>query len=537
MANPGSARLPDDTGGERGDGGEVILRMEGIVKRFAGATALDRVDFTLRRGEVHALVGENGAGKSTLIKIMTGAYHRDDGQMWLEGQPADFATPADAQAAGVIAVHQEIHLLSHRTVAENVFAGREPRRWGLVDWGRMNAETAELLQRLALGIDPTATLGGLSTAQQQMVAIARGVSLGAKVLVLDEPTSSLAEREVAILYDLIRQLQAQGTAIVYISHRFDELYAVCDRVTVLRDGKLVGTHRLTDLERLDLVCLMLGKPREELRQGTTAFAAYTPEAESTAPLLRADGLRRGQKLRGVSLEVRKGEILGLAGLLGSGRTETARAIFGADPPDEGAIQFDGRRLDPRTPDDAIRAGIAFVSEDRKGEGIIPELSVRENLTLAALPALTRLGIVDRARQREIVDKFMRRLGIKATSADQKIRELSGGNQQKVLLARWLCMQPALLILDEPTRGIDIGAKGEIQALINELAESGLGVLMISSELEEVVEGSSRVVVLRDGENVTELRGREISQQAIMHAMAEGSAAATPADADPLARES
>jgi ribose transport system ATP-binding protein len=351
------------------------------------------------------------------------------------------------------------------------------------------------------------------------------------VLVLDEPTSSLAEREVSILYDLIRQLQAQGTAIVYISHRFDELYAVCDRVTVLRDGRLAGTHHLADLERLDLVCLMLGKPREALRQGTTGFASHQPEPEGTTPLLRAEGLRRGQKLRDVSLDVRKGEILGLAGLLGSGRTETARVLFGADRADEGTIELDGRRLDPRTPDDAIAAHVAFVSEDRKGEGIIPELSVRENLTLAVLPMITRLGVVDRTRQQEIVDRFMSRLGIKATSADQKISELSGGNQQKVLLARWLCMNPALLILDEPTRGIDIGAKAEIQALINELAESGLGVLMISSELEELVEGSSRVIVLRDGRNVAELRGGEISQRSIIHAMAEGSAAAAPVTAE------
>jgi len=512
---------------------EPILRLDGIVKRFAGATALDRVDFSLRRGEVHALVGENGAGKSTLIKIMTGAYRRDGGRMWLAGEPVAFATPAEAQAAGVIAVHQEIHLLVHRTVAENVWLGREPRRWGLVDWRRMTADTAALLASLGLAIDPQATLGALSTAQQQMVAIARGVSLGARVLVLDEPTSSLAEREVGILFDLIRQLQATGTAIVYISHRFDELYAVCDRVTVLRDGKLVGTHRMADVERLDLVCLMLGKPREALRQGTTGFAGHHADVDDAAPLLRAEGLRRGQKLRGVSLDVRKGEILGLAGLLGSGRTETARALFGAEPADGGEIRLAGQRLDPRTPDDAIDAGIAFVSEDRKGEGIIPELSVRENLTLAALPTLTRLGVVDRTRQREIVDRFMHRLDIKATSADQRIRELSGGNQQKVLLARWLCMSPALLILDEPTRGIDIGAKAEIQALINELAGAGLGVLMISSELEELVEGSSRVVVLRDGQDVAELRGGDISQQAIIHAMAEGSATTAPAGADPL----
>ena len=508
---------------------EPLLRMEGITKRFAGATALDGVDFSLQRGEVHALVGENGAGKSTLIKIMTGAYRCDGGRIWLEGKPVSFRTPADAQEAGVIAVHQEIHLLGYRTVAENIFLGREPGRGGLIDWARMNADAAALLDGLHLDIDPRAPAGTLNTARQQMVAIARGVSLGARILVLDEPTSSLAEREVAILYDLIRRLQAQGTGIVYISHRFDELYAVCDRVTILRDGKLTGTRELAGLERLDLVCMMLGKPREALQHGTTAFGEHAIDAARAAdgalPLLRAQGLRRGAKLRDVSIELRAGEILGVAGLLGSGRTETARALFGAAPAEGGEITFKGRPFEPRTPDDAIESGIAFLSEDRKAEGIIPELSIRENLTLAALPTLTRFGIVSRVRQREIVERFMRRLSIKATSADQKIRELSGGNQQKVLIARWLCTEPALLIMDEPTRGIDIGAKGEIQALVNELASSGLAVLMISSELEELVEGSSRVVVLRDGRTVAELRGGEITQRAIMHAMAEGSAVA------------
>jgi ribose transport system ATP-binding protein len=513
-----------------------VLRMAGITKRFAGATALDGVDFELRRGEVHALVGENGAGKSTLVKIMTGAYRRDAGEMWLEDASVRFDTPFEAQNAGVIAVHQEIHLLGYRTVAENVYLGREPRRWGMIDWRRMNADAAELLASLGIDVDARAVLGRLGTARQQMVAIARGVSLGAKVLVLDEPTSSLADREVAILYDLIARLKSQGTAIVYISHRFDELYAVCDRVTVLRDGRLVGTRELAGLERLDLVCMMLGKPREALRQGTTAFAqagttsraalgaravtATRATSADDAPLLVAEGLERGTKLRGVSLELRRGEILGLAGLLGSGRTETAAAIFGSARAERGSVRLEGRRVDARSPTEAIRAGIGYLSEDRKAEGIVPELSIRENLTLAALPTLTRFGIVSRARQRELVDRFMRRLGIRATSADQKIRELSGGNQQKVLLARWLATDPKLLILDEPTRGIDIGAKGEIQALVNELAESGLGVLMISSELEELVEGSSRVVVLRDGRTVAELPKDQLSQQAIIHAMAE-----------------
>jgi monosaccharide-transporting ATPase len=512
--------------------------MEGITKRFGTATALDRVNFELERGEVHALVGENGAGKSTLMKILTGAYHRDAGTVQLEGRPVHFDTPADAQAAGVCAVHQEIHLLGHRTVAENVFLGREPLRLGFVDWTRMNDETGSLLQGLGLDIDPRATVGALNTARQQMVAIARGISLGAKVLVLDEPTSSLSPREVTILYDLVGRLRAQGTAIVYISHRFDELYAICDRVTVLRDGRLVGTRPLAGLDRLDLVCLMLGKSRDALREGTTGFHEHRTNGVARAdqqPLLRTEHVASGSKLRDVTIEVRPGEIVGLAGLLGSGRTETARAVFGADARLGGAVFMHGERVDPRDPDDAIRLGIGFVTEDRKAEGIIPELSIRENLTLAALPTLTRFGIVSRSRQREIVERYMTRLGIKAASADQRIRELSGGNQQKVLLARWLCTDPRLLILDEPTRGIDIGAKGEIQRLVNELAEQGLGVLMISSELEELTEGSSRVVVLRDGCDVAELRGDAVSATAIIHAMAEESPAATAPGPAPGAR--
>jgi ribose transport system ATP-binding protein len=385
----------------------------------------------------------------------------------------------------------------------------------------MKSETAATLDELGIDIDPRAVLGTLSTARQQMVAIARGVSLGAKVLVLDEPTSSLAEREVAILYELIRRLQAKGTGIVYISHRFDELYTVCNRVTVLRDGKLVGTRDMQGLERIDLVCLMLGKSREALQaSGTTGFGVPHAPVTDEAPLLRVRDLRRGSRLHGVTLEVRRGEVVGLAGLLGSGRTETARALFGAEPAEGGSAELRGRPLAPHTPTEGIEAGIGFLSEDRKIDGIIPELSIRENLTLAALPTLTRFGIVSRAKQDEIVSRFMTRLGIKATSAEQRIRELSGGNQQKVLLARWMCTQPALLILDEPTRGVDIGAKAEIQSLVNELAASGLGVLMISSELEELVEGSARVVVMRDGRTVAELSHDQLSQDAIIQAMAD-----------------
>jgi galactofuranose transport system ATP-binding protein len=494
--------------------------MEGIGKSFSGVRALDGVSLTLELGEVHALVGENGAGKSTLIKIMTGAYQRDEGRMWLEDQPVEFRSPEESQGAGVVAVYQEVNLLAFRTVAENIYLGREPRRFGLIDWKLMNRRAGDVLQNLGLLIDPRAILGSLNIALRQMVAIARGVSFGAKVVVLDEPTSSLTEREVQILYDVIRRLKEQGTAVVYISHRFDELYTICDRVTVLRDGKYVATHALADLEKLDLVCLMLGKQREELRQGTTRFEHHEARGEET-PLLQAKNLKRGRKLNNVTLDAARGEIVGMAGLLGSGRTETARAIFGADAVESGAVYLEGKRVKLRAPGDAIEAGLAFLSEDRKAEGIIPELSVRENLTLAALPALTKFGIVSRTKQQFIVDHFMKRLSIKASSAEQKIRELSGGNQQKVLLARWLCKNPKFLILDEPTRGIDIGAKGEIQELVNKLASEGLGVLMISSELEELVEGSSRVIVMRDGQRVAELRGTQISQDSIIHAMAEG----------------
>jgi monosaccharide-transporting ATPase len=506
---------------------KIVLRMEGITKVFNGIPALLGVNLELVRGEVHALVGENGAGKSTLIKLMTGAYQRDGGTITLEDKQVEFRSPEDAQAVGVVAVYQEVNLLAFRTVAENIYLGREPRRWGLIDWKRMNADATALLKRLGLEIDPRATLGGLNIALRQMVAIARGVSFGAKVVVLDEPTSSLTEHEVTILYDVIRRLKQEGTAVVYISHRFDELYAVCDRVTILRDGKLVSTRSLAGLEKLDLVCLMLGKRRDELRQGTTAFARQQEGAPDAVPLMRAANLTRGRKLNHVTVEVGRGEIVGMAGLLGSGRTETARAIFGADSVESGTVHLEGRPIKVLSINGAIDAGLAFLTEDRKAEGIIPELSVRENLTLAALPALTTLGVVSRSKQQAIVERFMKRLGIKAANADQKIRELSGGNQQKVLLARWLCRNPKFLILDEPTRGIDIGAKGEIQALVNELAESGLGVLMISSELEELVEGSSRVVVMRDGQRVGELRGANISQRQIIHAMAEGSVTGTP----------
>ena len=505
-----------------------LLVMRDIDKRFQGVQALSSASLEVEAGEIMALVGQNGAGKSTLIKVLTGAYRRDSGSIVFGGEPIDFASPQHAQRGGISTIYQEINLVPFRSVAENVFLGREHRRYGLLDWGRMNGEAADVLRRFAVEIDVRRPLMEFSTAIQQMVAIARAVSFKARLVIMDEPTSSLDEREVAVLFDVMRRLRAQGVAVIFITHRLDELYQVCDRITVMRDGRTVMTSRMADLDKLHLVAAMLGRDLETVRAHSTGFSAT--KAEAGAVVLAAEGLRIGRKVRDASIEVREREIVGLAGLLGSGRTEVARAIFGADPPDAGTIRMAGRSVSPREPAEAIALGVGYCSEDRKADGIVPDMSVRENITLGILPRLTKMGIVDEARQREIVDRFMRRLAIKASSAEQKIRELSGGNQQKVLLARWLCTDPKLLILDEPTRGIDVGAKAEIQALIRELADQGLGVLMISSELEEIIEGADRVFVLSDGRTVADLPHAKASAAAIMAAMAHTDAAATGAEA-------
>lgn len=505
---------------------EPLLQMKNIAKAFPGVVALANARLNVARGEVHALVGENGAGKSTLIKILTGAYQRDGGTVIFDGQAVEFGSPQQAQANGISTIYQEINLVPFRSVAENIFMGREPRRWGFINWQRMNAEATALLSGLGVHVDVTQALMTYNIAIQQMVAIARAVSFKSKLVVMDEPTSSLDEREVATLFDIIRRLKADGVSVIFITHRLDELYAICDRVTIMRDGQTVEERAIAGISKLELVAKMLGKELGEVERGQTGFdASQHHQAQHT--LLEAAELQRGRALKGASVSVRAGEIVGLAGLLGSGRTETARAIFGADPLEAGEVRLEGQPARFHSPADAIRAGIGFCSEDRKAEGIIPYMSVRENLTLAALPSLARNGVVSAEKQQELVERFIKLLGIKTTGPEQKIRELSGGNQQKVLLARWLCLDPKLLILDEPTRGIDVGAKGEIQKLINGLADHGLGVLMISSELEELTEGSDRVVVMRDKRTVAELDHSAISQEAIIAAMAHGEAT-TPA---------
>jgi monosaccharide-transporting ATPase len=499
-----------------------LLLMDGITKVFPGSVALDGAHLRVGSGEVHAVVGQNGAGKSTLMKVLNGAYTRDGGSITFDGREVAFTSPQQAQANGVSTIYQEINLVPFRSVAENIFMGREPRRIGLIDWPRMNRGAREILARLDVQIDVRQPLMTFNVAIQQMVAIARAVSFESKLVIMDEPTSSLDEHEVATLFDVIRGLKASGVSVIYISHRLDELHQVADRITILRDGKTVAERDLAEITKLEIVARMLGKEMGEVRrEGATGFAGRS-HARDDRPLLVARHVKRGRMLRDASVDVRPGEIVGLAGLLGSGRTELARAIFAADPVEDGEIAFQGKRATFRSPGDAIRAGIGLVSEDRKAEGIIPFMSVRENLTLALLPHLARRGIVDRDKQEAIVDRFVKRLDIKLADADQQIRELSGGNQQKVLLARWLCLNPKLLILDEPTRGIDVGAKAEIQALIDELAASGLGVLMISSETEEIIEGSDRVTVLRDGRTVAEFGHDEITQDALITAMAHGS---------------
>ncbi|PJN32784.1 sugar ABC transporter ATP-binding protein [Streptomyces sp. CB02613] len=498
-----------------------VLEARSVSKRFPGVVALDDVSFALRAGEVHALVGENGAGKSTLIKVLTGVYQSDGGEVRVGGEPVRFARPFEAQQAGISTIYQEVNLVPLMSVARNIFLGREPKnRFGLIDFPRMNRETTELLDGFGVRVDPKRPLHTLGIGTQQMVALARAVSVQAQVVIMDEPTSSLEPREVETLFRVIENLRGQGIAVLYVSHRMDELYRICDRVTVLRDGRHIHTGELAPLERMQLVSMMLGRDMAEVRRdGLTGFAAVGHDAART-PVLTATGLDRRHQLHNISVELYAGEVLGLGGLLGSGRSETAKALTGALSLDGGEITVDGKRIGRPTPAAAIRAGISMLPEDRKAEGIVPGLSVRENIVLAAMPRLSRAGIVSRAKQDRIVDIFMKRLRIKAYSPEQKVGELSGGNQQKVLLARWLCLEPKVLLLDEPTRGIDVGAKAEVQSLIDELAREGLAVLLISSDIEELIEGADRIVVLRGGAVAGELAGDEVDESRLLEVLAD-----------------
>lgn len=493
----------------------MLLTMNGIDKSFSGVAVLHAASLEIKPQEVMGLVGQNGAGKSTLIKILTGAYRRDHGAIVFAGKEVDFATPAESQRAGIATIYQEINLAPHRSVAENIFLSREPVRLGLLDRKRMRAEASTILKGFNLDIDVERALESYSVATRQMVAIARAVTQDARLVIMDEPTSSLDDREVGLLFDTVRKLKSDGVAVVFISHRLDELYVICDRVTIMRDGRTVRVGAMDEISKIDLVRTMLGK---ELTAFTSS-ARIRKKEDAETPFVEIEHVASRPRVRDVSLKIAAGEIGGLAGLLGSGRTETARLIYGADRKDKGTIRIASRETGYSHPADAISDRIGFVSEDRKVEGIIPEMSVRENMTLAVLPQLLKRGIVDRGAQQKIVERYIRALGIKCASPDQKIRELSGGNQQKVLLARWLCMNPRLLIVDEPTRGIDVGAKAEILKLIRGLSDEGLSVLMISSELEELVAAADHVTVLSDGRSVACFNAEELSEDKLMAAMA------------------
>jgi galactofuranose transport system ATP-binding protein len=499
----------------------TLLEVAGVSKVFPGVRALDDVTFTLEPGQVHALVGENGAGKSTLIKVLTGVYQPDTGQLTYQDRPVQFGTPMDAQRAGISTIYQEVNLIPLMSVAHNLFLGREPRtRLGTLDEARMHREAAEILLRYGVTADVRRQLGTLPLGAQQMVALARAVMIDAKVVIMDEPTSSLEPREVETLFGVIRDLHAQGIGIVYVSHRLDELYQICDAVTILRDGKVVHTGKLADLERIRLVSLMLGRDMAEVRRaGVTGFSGETAGDADAPPVLRVRELNSRHKLHDVSFDVKPGEVVGLGGLLGAGRSETIKAIGGAYPLDGGDVQVDGRDLKRPTTVAAVKAGIAVQPEDRKAEGIVADLSVRENIALAVLPRLSRFGLVSEGRIDKIVEQYMQRLRIKASGPDQRVGDLSGGNQQKVLLARLLATRPKVLLLDEPTRGIDVGAKAEVQSLIDELAAEGLGVVLVSSDAEELVEGAHRVVVLRDGVVVGTLTGDEVTTEQLMETIA------------------
>ena len=494
---------------------EMLLQMKGICKRFPGVVALDHVDFFIRKGEVHVLMGENGAGKSTLIKILTGIYKLDEGEILFDGSPLNPVDALDVQHKGISTIYQEISLIPQLSVAENIFLGREFRQRGLIDWKRTRSEAQKLLDDMGMDIDVTRPVESYGTAIQQMIALARATWLKAKLVVMDEATSSMDDDEVKVLFGIIHRLKAQGVSILFISHRLNEVFEIADRITVLKDGVRVGEYRSGELTRLELITKMVGHDASEILSQTVAR-----EARDFPDFVEARGIKSGVKLNGVDLTIGRGEVVGLAGLLGSGRTELARILFGADGKDDGEILIDGKPVHFRLPAQAIGRGFAFCSEDRKVEGILPNMSVRDNMLIACMGKVNRHGIVSTARQRALVQKYIDAVRIKTPGMEQNISNLSGGNQQKVLLARWLCMKPDLLILDEPTRGIDVGAKKEIEALIREIADQGISILLISSEFEELVRNCDRLVVVREGRNVGELRGREISEDNIMRVIAQ-----------------
>lgn len=495
----------------------ALLELRNICKFFPGVRALDQVNFTLRSGEIHALMGENGAGKSTLIKVLTGVYPKDEGTIRLNGETVHIRTTQDALKAGISTVYQEITLCPNLTVAENMYIGRTKGAW--TNWRKMNADAKKLLDSLEIPASPTQQLSNCSIAVQQMVAIARAVDMDCKVLILDEPTSSLDEQEVEKLFKLMLELKSRGVGIVFVTHFLDQVYAVCDRITVLRDGKLEGEYKIDDLPRVQLVSKMLGKEMDDLSDIKRTEESF--DGGDQPPVYEAEQLSSTEGIRPFDFSIRKGEVNGFTGLLGSGRSETMRAVFGADRVVGGKIKMNGKSVKITSPLEAMKHGISYLPEDRKRDGIIGDLSVRDNIILARQVMDGFFHPISRAKAEKYAQEYIKLLSIKTASSDTPIKSLSGGNQQKVILARWLLANPVYMILDEPTRGIDVGTKVEIQKLVLKLAAEGKSVTFISSEIDEMLRVCSRLIVMRDRQVVGELSGDELTQSNIMKTIAGG----------------
>ena len=496
----------------------VLLTMRGIYKEFPGVKALQNVDFTLRKGEIHALMGENGAGKSTLVKCLTGVYEKDSGEIRIEGKdkPVSIRSPQDAQNLGISTVYQEITLCPNLTVAENIFIGRG--NYKFINWHAQEKRADEILQKLNIPAKAAQQLGTCSLAVQQMVAIARAVDMDCKVLILDEPTSSLDEREVELLFTLMRDLKAKGVGIIFITHFLDQVYAVCDKITVLRNGELIGEYAIADMPQVELISAMLGKALDDISKLKSEKGRYNPAAET---VYEARDLSSAEGVKPFDFTVRKGEVNGFTGLLGSGRSESVRAVFAADRVTGGKVKINGKDVKITKPLDAMKNGIGYLPEDHKGDGIIQDLSVRDNLILAQQVLRGFWKPFSKSEAVKIADEYIKLLQVKTASQDTPIKALSGGNQQKVILARWLLTHPQYLILDEPTRGIDVGTKTEIQKQVLKLQKEGVGVTFISSEIQEMLNVCSRLTVMKDRNIVGELRDDDLSQDNIMKTIAGG----------------
>lgn len=498
---------------------QILITMRNITKTFPGVIALNDAQLTLRKGEIHALMGENGAGKSTIIKCLTGVYERDIGEIHMAGIDGNIYNHStqDAQNIGIATVYQEVNLCPNLSIAENLFIGREPRtRLGTINWKLMNQKAQKIMDDLNIRVDVSIRLEEYSIAIQQMVAIARAVDMDCKVLILDEPTSSLDDIEVAKLFSLMRDLKAKGVGILFVTHFLEQVYEVCDRITVMRNGEFVGEYLISDLPRVKLVAAMLGKDFDDL-------ASIKPEGSSDISdevVLEAHNLSHKGTIKPFDFQIRKGEVVGVTGLLGSGRSEMVRCIYGADKAQTGMEKMNGKTLKAKAPIDSIKAGIGFLPDDRKADGCIGDLSVRENIILALQARQGLFKTLPRTKQNELADQFIDMLKIKTASRETPLNQLSGGNQQKVILARWLCTHPDFLILDEPTRGIDIGTKTEFQKLVLKFASEGMSVVFISSEIEEMLRTCSRMCVMRDGTKVGEIEG-EMTQESVMSAIAGG----------------